>query len=286
MAIVVNGGAAFNITSELAATQDLTVTGLSIYADPGNAYVSAYVKVWGTTVLSLTVEPTTSTHTFYNLDFNSVKTAIYNAASGHSLTGGITVEVVNRSLIPVVSDTGLTASAGSLTLKGRLTTVTNWVTSPTTAAPWNLAVNTFKLVTAWTRPHIAFYARVRVSVWNGSSYVIVYNHTGWPTNTNTSFSTAEFNAAVAAMGGVSPRKVKVELVHQFLTSTIATDISGATAIVKEVIDGAVKSFYAGSRVGIYDGADWVDHEAYIYDGSSWILQQIYAYNGSAWVESL
>lgn len=241
------------------------------------------------------------TKTIYNpgasgsWNFAFTQTALWDVAKGKPISSSVSIYAENAydngMDIPTTYGT-ITRSGGTITITGVLTAGASWVTSPTTAAPWNMDGSTSRLTTAWSRPsnHSAFYGRIKVYVWNGSAWVTTPGYyldwSMYSTNSNTLLTTypTDFNNLITAMNSGSPRDVKLELYTQFYTGGYVT-VSGVVA-TKIVSGGIIKSFYQGSRIGIFDGASWVNHETYVFDGATWNKQQVYVFNGSAWVESL
>lgn len=282
----------FSISSELGATQDITVSGLPYYNDPDNCMLVLDIKVNGTTVKTLSVEPTASSYTFSNIDFNAVKAAIYAAAVGQSLVGCVQVQAVNSRIIPSAT-TSLYTTVGNLTIAGRNS---NWAqTLPTTLNPIDLDVaDPTNLAATWTRPHTAFYARLKFYVGDkgdGTSTVwtLIFSRWGFTTSVNSdikNFGGTDYSTAMAnAMNGVSPKDLKLEMTTQFDDgSSTFKDlaVNGTT-----VIPGGVKKlYYDGSRVYIKTAGVWVGNRVYQKVAGVWQEVPAYVKVAGVWKESL
>lgn len=284
----------FSITSELGTTQDITVSGLSYYNDGTNSYTRLYVKVRGVTVKTITAYPTVDSYTFLNIDFNVVRDAIYSAAQGNSLTGAVTVEVVNVRISPA-AQVSATTSAGNLTIAGRLSAFN--ITKPTTAAPINLdAATLVKLEASWTRPHSAFYGRLRLYVGDkgdGSSVIanstLIFNRYGFGTSTSIDLRNVAGNdytaAIIAAMNSASPKDILMTITTQFDDGT-ADLIDLGSAIEDKVAGGFSKSFYDGSRVYLNQGGSYIAHRSYVKTAGVWVETPVYVRVAGVWEESL
>jgi len=273
------------LTNANANISDTTLTYRLVVSGVVGEYIVGRILV-GSTVIGTKTEYTSKSY----VDVSYTAASLYSAIT---TAGGLTDKVTFE--VSEFSDTGdplvgspKTVINGDITIFGRLTAGTSWVTKPTTANPWLLDSANPVLTLAWTRPHAAFHARVIVDVWDGSVWQNIFNRYMFDTSCN--FDVTPYVTVahiISHMGGVSPRSVRVQLGHQIqISASNAIDIPGATNITKTYTSAVLHSFYEGSKVGIHSGSAWVDHEAYIYDGSSWILQQVYVYNGTAWVESL
>lgn len=238
------------------------------------------IKVNGTTIGSAWW--TTSSY----IDVTFTAAALYNAAKDHSPTNAVIFEVQEADADFILVGSASQRVDGDITITRRIA-VTSW-TSPTTANPIDLDLaNPTNVAASWSRPenNSAFFGRMKFYVWNGTSYTLIFNYSPNATSLSIDIPTQSLvDACVAAMNGGSPRKIKIEVITVFKFASY-TDLSGVSG-TKEVTDGIIKSFYDGSRVGIYDGAAWGDHEAFVHDGASWKSSQVYVYNGSNWVESL
>jgi hypothetical protein len=266
----------FHITSELGATQDLTVNGLSYYDDPDNCALILYVKINGVTVKTLSVEPTAASYTFYNIDFSSVKSAIYSEAEGSNLSGCVTVQAVNTRFV-LSASINATTSAGNLTIAARnsaLVTTAN-IIDMALADPANLAFS-------WTRPHTAFRARIKFYVYNGSSYDLIFSRYGFDGTSSSgdlkNYGGTDYTSAiVAAMNGSSPRNYKVELYTQFVASSIVdigslNDSDIITNGMEYPFGGKIKAFataFSAKPLKWWNGTSWLEKPLKHWTGSEW-----------------
>jgi hypothetical protein len=203
----------FSITSEIGTTQAIDVAGIYYYVS-GNSSLLLEVKVNGVVVESTTGYPTSPTYQFANIDFNAVKTAIYDNASAHSLTGCITVTVTSYRTSPAAS-TNITTSAGNLTLVYRIDTLA--LTEPNTGSEWILDNTTGNLLSSnWSIANACFGGRLKGYV-NGT---LVFNLRGYTNSSATDIDAAGYhNAIAAAMSSVSPATFKLEIITQFNDGT-------------------------------------------------------------------
>jgi hypothetical protein len=276
----------FNITSELIATQDITISGIQYYNLVDNCDLMLQVKIGSTVILTLSVEPTATTHTFSNLNINSVKAALYAAAEGKALSTCVTLRAVNsRFVSPASIET--TTNAGSLTIAARnsaLVTTAN-VIDMFLADPANLAFS-------WTRPHTAFRARIKFYVHNGTSYIEIFNRSGFGSSGASSSSDlkdyggTDYTDAIVgsppgsggAMLGVSPRNYKVEIYTQFNASSIVdlgtlndSDII-TNGMVYSGFGGKVKAFstsFLAKPIKYWTGTVWSEKPLKHWNGTTW-----------------
>lgn len=280
----------FSISSELGATQDITVSGLSYYNLPDNCSVRLLIKVNGVTVKTLTAEPTTTSYAFNNIDFNSVKTAIYDNAEGAVYSTCVTVTAENSRISPPATISA-TTTAGSLTIAARnsaLVTTAN-VIDMSLANPANLTFS-------WTRPHAAFRARIKFYVWNGTTYEEIFNRYGFgATNPSSSadlkdYGGTDYTPAIVgteanqfldgAMQGVSPRNYKVELYTQFNFSTLR-DL-GTLNDSDIITNGIIYPF--GGKIKVY-GSSFAAKPVKVWNGTSWVEKPVKHWTGTEWKKS-
>lgn len=142
-------------------------------------------------------------------------TEIYTNANGKSLTNGVTVYAYELNGIGEIIQSA--SRSGNITINARLSSLVY-----STANPYNLDSIT-NIIASWTRPHTAFRARVTIYV-NG---VWCFSRYGF--GTNCSFDPNDYAGYVTnmvnAMGGVSPREIKMVVQTQFNANTIV-DLSG------------------------------------------------------------
>lgn len=267
----------FHITSELGATQDLTVNGLSYYNDGENCILILEVNVNGVTVKTLSVEPTASSYTFYNIDFNAVKAAIYAAATGKSLSGCVTVKAINSRIVPS-ANVNATTNVGNLTIAGRNSALV------TTANTIDMSLeDPANLTFSWTRPHTAFRARIKFYV----NDVLIFNRTGFGSSNPTSsadlkdYGGDDYTAAiVAAMNSVSPRNYKVELYTQFVANS-TVDL-GSLNDSDTITNGMVYPF--GGKIKAF-GTAFAAKPIKWFNGTSWLEKPLKHWTGSVWKKS-
>lgn len=204
MAITINSPATANI-SDTQSSLSVTVGGTI------REILDILLKVNGVTVAALYDIPTaTGTFTFDS----TIVQAIYNAAKGYPLGSCVSISAFTRN-----SDgsnaAAVTLDGGALTINYRIKNLS--LSKPTTTNKWDMDLVSGNLLTSsWTRTNSAFFARLKGYVWNGSSWVLVFNRYGWTTSSNIDVIAYGYkDAIVAAMNGVSPRDFKLQIITQF-----------------------------------------------------------------------
>jgi hypothetical protein len=236
--------ASFTITSPANANITDTATSISLSwsgATTGtNWRVEGVIIVNGVPVSSFNV-PATATGT-QSLAIASNQTAIYNNATGSSLTGAITIRANNYLDTSPFTLYTSQRTGGTLTIARRLTSPTN-----TTINPFNIdafdGTSTYNFRAGWTRPHTAFRGRVSIYA-NG---VLISTYSGFTTNMSRLPSSAELTAMTSAMGGVSPRNLYYVIETGFVANTTVYFTSGAITTPNTNLE---KSFISPSPISI------------------------------------
>jgi hypothetical protein len=208
---------AFAITSPATANITDTQTSVSVAwsgATTGtNWYIFLALRINGVNIATYS-GPATATGS-QTLAIASNAQAIYNAAKGHGLSGAVEIyaESWNDDYPPVLYVS--TKSGGTLTINYRIKNLS--LTEPATANKWDMDQVVGNLLTSsWTRTNSAFLARLKGWVWNGSTWILVFNRYGYSTSSNTDVIALGYkDAIVAAMNSVSPRDFKLQIITQF-----------------------------------------------------------------------
>lgn len=236
MALTITSPTTANISSELSTSFPVTVTNFVYYGSEDD-YLEIYLKINGTivgTVSDFDLSDITSPGQTKTLTFNlnSIKSAIYAAATGKSLTGCVEIQAKNGDITNPTLFTTTSKTGGTLTIAGRLSSLVN-----STVNPYDLD-NPTNIITSWTRPHSAFYGRITVYV----KGVYCWSRYGFTTGTN--FNPNSFSGYIQnminAMGGSSPQELKIVIQSQFLANTYV-DLSGGL-LTATVTNGVIKSF--------------------------------------------
>lgn len=209
------------------------------------------ITVNGSTVASQNVTGSSVTFTFDS----TIRTALYNAlAAGSGLSGVAIIRAVehNGDYTPISS---AQLTGGTVTLNARNTNYT--LSTPTTGNPINLdaADPTNINFTSITRPHANFRTKIRVYV----NDVLTITRYDWTTSINFDVKSLGYDdEMIAAMGGVSPRDVRFDLITQFLCTSTYIDLaytaitSGAKQNRFTVTNGVIKTFYTPSTIAMND----------------------------------
>ena len=235
-----------SITITSPATANITDTSTSVSVSWANATtgtnwrVEGVLLVNGTVITTFNVAATASgTGT---LAISANQNAIYNAATGSSLTGAITLRVNNYLDITPFTLYTVNKTGGTLTIARRLTSATN-----TTINPFNLdafdGTTTYNFRAGWTRPHTAFRGRVSIYA-NG---VLISTYSGFTTNISRTPSSAEISAMVSAMANVSPRNLHYVIETGFVANTTVYYTSGA---ITSPTSSLTKVFLSPSAISI------------------------------------
>ncbi len=251
---------AFAITSPASANIADTQASISVSwsgATTGTKwYVFLYLKINGVNVATYS-GLATATGTQALVIAANVQ-AIYNAAKGSSLSGAVSIVAENYyedDMAPIVYSYSRTG--GTLTINYRITNLT--LTKPVSGNQWNMdLVSGNTLTSSWSRTNAAFFARLKGYVWNGSSWVLVFNRYGWTTSSNIDVVAYGYkDAIVAAMNGVSPRNFLLQIITQFDDGTAdyqdlsysASETTG-NYTQRTVSNGVIKSFVTLSTIAI------------------------------------
>lgn len=235
MALVISSAVAINDSTS---SYGATVTGKLV----STARIDFLLKINGVTVASASTTGTSATLT------NVLPSEIYTNAEGHTLTGAVVLEALEDNGLGGVAQSA--TKSGNITINARNSALV--LTSPTTGAPINLdSGDPANVIASWTRPHTAFRARIKGYVYNGSTYVLVFNRYDYTTSANFDIVALGYDdEMIAAMTGVSPRNFKLELYTQFDDGTADNIDIGGLNDTKTATSGVTKTFVTLSRIAI------------------------------------
>jgi len=173
---------------------------------------------------------------------------IYANAQGNSLSGAVVIYAYefnsSDTLVQSITKSGnITINAGNSSLS---------VSSPTGGSPINLDLaDPVNVAASWSRPHTTFRGRIKGYVWNGSSYVLVFNRYGYGTSANFDIVALGYLSAFeSAMNGSSPRNFRLELYTQFDDGTGDYLELGSVNSTVTVTSGVVKTYVTLSTIAI------------------------------------
>ena len=235
MALVITSAVAINDSTS---SYGATVSGKLV----STARIDFLLKINGVTVATASTTGTSATLT------NVLPSEIYTNAEGHTLTGAVVLEALEDNGLGGVAQSA--TKSGNITINARNSALV--LTSPTTGAPINLdSGDPANVIASWTRPHTAFRARLKGYVYNGASYVQVFNKYDFTTSASMDAVYLEFDdEMIAAMSGVSPRNFKLELYTQFDDGTSDNIDIGGLNDSKIATNGVIKSFVTLSQIAI------------------------------------
>ncbi len=241
-----------------------------------NGYVVGDILIHGTVIASaISTSATTSILVTFT---GSSADVLYNALNGKTRTDAIVFRVREYSggieTPPVLLNTS-TATRTFLTssITKKLTNA-SWSTM---ANPWDLD-NITNVRASWLRPHSAFRGRVRVYV----NEILIITRTSLATDVSYSPSSAEISSAISAMGGVSPRSLRINITTQFNFNTVQT-VETTGINLDDRPAGVIKSFMT-FPIKVWDGAAWVAKAVKVWTGSLWSSKDVKRWNGSNWVD--
>lgn len=231
------------ITNANANINDSTLSYTLTFSGKTGAKVTGQILVNGTVIASATTTGSSSvvvTITASNL---------YANAQGSLLSGAATFRVNDLSSDDILLGSS-SKTGGNITINARNSSLS--VSSPAGASPINLDLaDPVNVIASWSRPHTAFRGRIKGYVWNGTSYVLVFNRYGYGTSANFDIvSLGYISAFDSAMNGASPRNFRLELLTQFDDGTADNiDIGGVNATVT-VTNGVIKTYVTLSTIAI------------------------------------
>lgn len=209
------------------------------------------IKVNGTIIASKYDTTPTTTFTFDS----TIRTALYNAlASGTTLSGVVSIEAFTRNA-DGTNPASVALTGGTVTVNARNTFT---LSTPTNANPIDLdaADPTNIYFSAISRPHTAFYTKIKTYVNNTFTWL----RYGYGTSMSIDVKTYSYETDMAAaMGGVSPRDIRFDMITQIKCGSNYIDLpysqltSGTLKNSFTVTGGVVKSFYLPSTI---DAADF------------------------------
>ena len=212
-------------------TDSSTSISVSVSGKTSGSLISANLSVHGQTIASGSTTSSSLTLTYSKSD-------LYSALNGKSLSNAVKL---------TVSETKDDAPLGFKTLEGGKVTITARLSNQSwgsMANPYNLD-NPTQIITTWSRPHSAFRARVKVYV-NG---VLVINRYNFTTSIAYTPTSTQINNMIAAMKGVSPRPLKIEVITQFNSSSVIDLESTGMSLTRSA--GVVKSFAERSTISSF-----------------------------------
>jgi len=235
MALVITSSVAINDSTS---SYSAVVSGKLV----SNARIDFILKINGVAVASVSTTGTSATLT------GVLASEIYDNAQGHSLTNAATLEALEDNGLGGVAQSA--SKSGNITINARCSGLNT--TSPTSGSPINLdSVDPVNISASWTRPHAAFRGRLKGYVYNGSTYVLIFNRYDYTTSANFDVVALGYNdEMIAAMNGVSPRNFKLELYTQFDDGTADNLDIGGLNDSDIITNGVTKTFVTLSRIAI------------------------------------
>ena len=207
------------------------------------------VKVTGQIIVNGTVIASATTTGSSSVVVTITTSNLYANAQGSSLSGAITFRVNDLSSDDILLGSS-SKTGGNITINARNSSLS--VSSPTQANPINLDLaDPVNVIASWSRPHTAFRGRIKGYVWNGSSYVLVFNRYGFATSTNFDIVALGYlSNFVSAMNGASPRNFRLELYTQFDDGTADYLELGSVNSTITVTSGVIKTYVTLSTISI------------------------------------
>ena len=206
-----------------------------------NVYIALYLRINGTTVYTKPAFLATASGST-TLNVSSVQSAIYDAATGYSLTGCVSVRAINYLDSPYTPYGDTTKTGGTLTIARRLSGDSN-----TTLNPYSLdafdGTSTYNWKATWSRPHSAFRARIKIYV----NATLIATYSGFSTSMSRTPSAAEITSMTSALGGVSPGNLYYVIETGFVANTTVYYTTGA--LTTSSVD-LTKVFLVASTIAI------------------------------------
>ena len=226
---------AITISNSNANISDTTLSYTLSYNRTSGSQTYGLILVNGTVIGSNTTTSTSS------ISVSITASALYNAATGKSLSGAVTfrVQELDSSGNPVSASD---KTGGNITINARLSSFS----VADTANPYNLDSPT-NISASWTRPHTAFRGRLLVSI-NGTT---VIDRLGFTTSANFDpVSLGHLADMIAAMSNSSPRDIVFTLQTGFVANSTVY-YTGGTGNTITRTNGVVKQFLVNATVSSF-----------------------------------
>ena len=221
---------------------DVTVGGKLL----SNARVTLVLKIRGVIVAS--------TYTYgTNAYFTGVTASeIYANAAGQSLTGAVEIVATELNLEEDLP-TQTASKIGNITINYRMSLT---LTTPTISNKINLDLaDPTNVAGSWSRVTTDFVGIIVIQVGNkgdgtSTSWTTVYTSSNLSTSVNVDIKTLGVDdEIIAAMGGASPKDIRIQLYTRFRTGSSSYTTLG-TGVPRVVAGAFEKIFFTGSDVAI------------------------------------
>lgn len=247
---------------------------VSVSGKTAGSTIAYSLRIHGTSIASSSVNATGT-----RLSFTAAN--LYSALDGKSLTNAVTIraqEIINGVPQPAQEVTG-----GRVTINARISGL-GWSTM---SNPYNLD-SPDNLRASWSRPHSAFRARVKVYVHN----TLVVNRYNFQTSISYMPTEAQINNMISAMGGVSPRALKVEVITQFNANspvdleTTGQSITRSSGVIKSFAERSTLSAFSEFTIGdsinftIQQNTSGVTHDIELRIGNTTVMTRTNVGTGS------
>ena len=260
------------VVSDSASSYTVTVSGKQGASND----IICWIKVNGVVVSTMSGTGTILYHT------GVTATEIYDNAKDKTKVNAISIVVNELDSFGTVLQTKTKYADVVINARNSALVTTANIIDINLADPANLAAS-------WTRPHAIFRARLKLYVYNGSTYINIFNRAEFgsigPNTTmdlrNVAGTDYQSDILAVMADGVSPRNYKLELYTMLDYDTIQ-DV-GVLNDSDIITNGMVYSGFGG-KIKVF-GTSFLAKPIKVWTGTVWSEKPIKHWNGAVWVKS-